>query len=117
MTQTTFSSSYVGDLKTIRSSVSTDDLSTPSLGTGQSFTGFKYVNVEITLGGTSPTWNITPLIAKLDGTGYKPGITRVISTDEPLSLQVDSSSDVNFRVDGSTGTSPTITIKGAGVNS
>lgn len=108
----------VGSIKTIRSSVSSNDSSNPTVGTGQDFTGYKYVECEIKLGGTTPVWSVTPLLVNAAGNTYMEGYTIVLTGAKTFvyKLEVNGNSDVNFRVDTSSGTSPTITIKARGVN-
>ena len=109
---------YNNTLKTIRSSVSSNDSGNPTIGTGMSFVGFKYIECEITLGGTTPAWSVTPLLANAAGTTYMEGDTTALSGAKTFvyKLEVNGNSDVNFRVDTSSGTSPTITIKARGIN-
>lgn len=98
--------------------MSSNDSSNPSVGTGQNFTGYKYIECEITLGGTTPQWSITPILVNASGDAYMEGETIILSGAKTfvLKLEVNGNSDVNFRVDTSSGTSPTVTIKGRGVN-
>lgn len=89
-----------------------------TVGTGKSFIGYRYVELEITLEGTTPTWTVTPLLLNSTSTTYMEGESIVLTGAKTFVylLQVNGSSGVNFRVDNSSGTSPTITIKGRGVN-
>lgn len=109
---------YANTLKLIRNSVISNDSSNPSVGNGQNFTGYKYVEVEVTLGGTSPSWSVTPLLVNATGDSYMEGDTTILTGAKTFvyKLEVNGNSDVNFRVDTSSGTSPTITIKARGVN-
>ena len=113
------SSPVVSDLLTIRSNISSDDGSNPALGSGQSFIGYKKVELEIIIGGTTPSWDITPLLANNANDTYMEGETITITGSKThiRLIEINGNSNVNFRVDGKSGTSPTITIKGKGVNS
>ena len=107
-----------GSIVTVRNNVSANDSANPTIGTGKNFVGFRTIEAEVIVGGTNPSWNVTPLLANDAGDSYQE--VETVTLDEAktyyLLIEVLGNTDVNFRVDGQAGTSPTITIKAKGVN-
>lgn len=109
----------IGALKTIRSSVSSNDSSNPAVGSGQAFDGFKSIELEVKITGTAPSWNITLLLLNADEDTYMTGVTTALSgaKTHTLKLEVDGNMDVNFLCNGALGVSPVIAhIKARGIN-
>jgi hypothetical protein len=83
-----------------------------TIGTGADCSDCQIAEVRITLGGTTPSWVVTPLFG--DGTNYFYGdpvqIDSANGTRQVFLLDVNGSADVNFLCNGSAGTSPTIQI-------
>jgi len=99
---------------TIRDRVSSDDGSNPTVGTGKAI-GSRYANIEIYLGNADNTWSVTPLLVDTNEVSYLEGESTTIDgangQNQVYTLETNYTSDLNFRVDSSTGTSPEITIK------
>lgn len=100
----------LGDLKTHRDGVSSDDGGNPAIGSGMDFTGVKTVRFYFDLGGTNPTWDATVLDGR-DGSIYYSSEKRTITEDSFFDFDVNGSSDIYVKLDGSTGTTPTCTVK------
>lgn len=111
-------SPVVGDAVTIRSNVTSNDAANPVVGTGKSFVGFRYIEIEFAVSGTSPVWVVTPLLVNSDRTAYMEGdpITLSGAKSSVYLLNVNGSPGVNFKCNGSSGTNPAITIKARGLN-
>lgn len=111
-------SPVVGDPVTIRSNVISNDSANPAVGTGKSFVGFRYIEVEFAVSGTNPVWVVTPLLMNSDRTAYMEGeaITLSGAKSSVYMLNVNGSPGVNFKCNGSSGTNPAITIKARGFN-
>lgn len=118
MAQLVTSPPIKGTPTTVRDTVLTDDSSNPAVGTGVDLSNYTYAEVEIIIGGTDPVWNVTPLLVNGAGDTYMEGETITLSGTGTYvrEIQIIGNSDINFRVDGSTGTSPTITVKVIGFN-
>jgi len=101
-----------GTLVTHRNAVDADDSAWPSAGSGADCSGYKYAEVDIVLGGTDPSWDVTPGFYNTTGSAYIAGVKRTISGTDNLrfTIPVDGHGDVYFYCDGKDGTSPTITV-------
>lgn len=110
---------YANTQLTVRSAVSSNDGANPTVGTGKDFSGYKLVEVEVKLAGTTPGWSITPLLINPAGDAYMDGETLVVSgaKTQVFLLEVHGCPDVNFRCDTQSGSSPVVThIKVRGLN-
>lgn len=101
-----------GTLSTHRNAVSADDSDWPSADSGVDCTGYRYAEVDVVLGGTTPSWDVTPGFYNSTATAYIAGVKRTITGSDDLrfTLEVNGHDDVYFLCDGKSGTSPTITI-------
>jgi hypothetical protein len=101
-----------GTLVTHRNAVSADDSAWPAADSGVDCSGYKYAEVDIALGGTTPSWDVTPGFYNGTGAEYIAGVKRTISGTDNLrfAIEVNGHDDVYFYCDGKSGTSPTITI-------
>lgn len=98
---------------TIRSAVASDDASNPATAQGKfnpSEYGVESMAIDCVLGGTTPSWRVTPLFWHTTAAAYVEGVPMVINTNFRFLSRADGCTDVYFRVDESSGTSPTITI-------
>lgn len=100
---------------TVRNAVSSDDASNPTYASTGVNVGMNY-NVgyfDITLGGTNPSWDVTPLVDNSDDDDWAECETTTFTGAKThrVWMSLNKVSKLNFRVDGSSGTSPTITIK------
>lgn len=90
------------------------DDSEPTIGSGIDASGFAFVRVEATVGGTAAGWTITPCYGYSGDTLYKHGDSVEVSTadDSRVVFTVPSygASDFVLRCDGSYGTSPTLDL-------
>lgn len=96
----------------VRNAVAANDSGNPTVETGIDVDGIKEVAVSIKLGGTSPTWDVTPIFWNDhdDADRFFDDQTKTVTEDVVYRLKVGSSRRMYFRVDGKTGTNPTITI-------
>ena len=94
-----------------RNAIASDDSGNPALGSGIDCSDYSHLLVEVVIGGTaSPQWDVTPLFGNSVGSVYQEGVKRTVASNERFVIAVDGSADVYFKVDGSSGTNPTITI-------
>lgn len=95
---------------TVRSNVSSNDSANPAIAGGANCFGYEEVVVEVALTGTTPQWNVTPLFLNASGDAYSEGETVVVSgvKTHRFYLRVDNNTDVNFRLDGQSGSSPVV---------
>jgi hypothetical protein len=108
-----------GDLAGTVAETTANVTSPTAIGQGQSLAGFKKAQVEVTMTGTTPTFDVTPMIANAAAGAY------VSLTKQSLSgakihlfyIDVYGNADVNFLCDNQGGTTPVITsIKVIGIN-
>ena len=95
---------------THRSAVNSDDSDVPAIGSGQDLTGFQAVLVDIVLGGTNPEWDITPCFGDSTINAYTKGTKRHVAENSHFKVEVNGCTDFYVLCDGSSGTSPTITV-------
>lgn len=95
---------------TVRSAVTSNDSSNPAVAGGANCFGYSKVLVEINISGASPVWSVTPLFINVAGDTYSEGETLVVAGAKihRLTLEVDGNEDVNFRLDGQSGTNPKV---------
>ena len=97
---------------TVRENVTVDDTSNPSTGSGVAV-GYDRVPVEVTLAGTNPQATITPLLINAAGNGYVECEPVTVSGAKAKLFSLDTlkSQNVNFRIDGISGTGTSVTVK------
>lgn len=88
----------------------TNDVADPAIGSGIDCSEFKTVLVDCKITGTTPTFDVTPLFGNSVAGVYFAGSKVTISANTRFKLDVDNCSDVYFKTDGSTGTTPVISI-------
>lgn len=103
----------INAIYTIRSAVAADDSANPSTAQGAfdpSEYGVESVAIDVVLGGTSPSWRIIPLFWTRTGAAYCEGTPMTVDRNFRFLSRCDGCTDMYFRVDQSSGTSPTISI-------
>ena len=100
---------------TLRTTVSSDDSSNPAYSTAAELgENFKTGILEVTLGGTTPSWNVTPLYDNNSDDAFIDGPTLEISGSNGQifrkKLNLTDVRKFQCRVDGSAGSAPTINI-------
>ncbi len=90
--------------------VSSDDGSNPAVGSGKNFKDWFKVLVCCDVGGSTPSWDITPLYRPDSLSKYYEGQTVTVTSDSAFELNVYGCIDVNFRCDNSSGGTPTLIV-------
>ena len=89
-----------------------DDAADPTIGTGIDLSSFKYVAVKCILGGTTPSYDLTPLYGDSITSVYGHGEKRTVASTGADIFVIDAlySTDFYIKCDGKSGTNPTISI-------
>jgi len=103
----------IGARTLIKNAVAADE-SEPTIAGGIDASELPYVRLEVTVGGTSAGWTLTPCYAQTGDAAYKHGDPVAVSTADDASVVFIVPSygakDFALRCDGKYGTLPTITV-------
>lgn len=97
---------------THRSGVTSNDTFAYASGDSAKLTcaGFRYALVEVDVGGTTPSWDVTPEFGDATASTYFKGQKRTVTQDERFIVEVDGETMLMIRLDGQSGTSPTASV-------
>jgi hypothetical protein len=96
----------------VRDSVTSNDSSNPSLGSGASLEGYSHCIVDVIVeAGTSPTCTVRPIFGNKKAGVYADGTDRTVTSNTRFILECAGSTDLYFYIDNIGGSStPTFSV-------